>query len=133
MRLRLLHFSAMTLWLLLIAILAAPLPARAQVAQTPPYQPQLLRLSELMGALHYLRGLCGFADAPAWRDKANALIEGQGLEEADRARFAGAFNRGYRTFQVTYRSCDEAAGNVVRNYLNEADAIVKDLDTRYGR
>ena len=25
----------------------------------PPYEPQLLRLSEIMGSLAYLRGLCG--------------------------------------------------------------------------
>jgi uncharacterized protein (TIGR02301 family) len=120
--------------LLLMALLAIPTAASAQAPPaTAPYEPQLLRLSELMGALHYLRGLCSFPDAPAWRDRANALSEGQGLDEAGKARFAGAFNRGYRTFQETYRTCNDTAGKVIRSYLDESGTIVKDLDSRYGR
>lgn len=107
-----------------------PVPATPQIA---PYEPQLLRLSELMGALHYLRGLCGFADAPAWRDKMNALAEAQAFDEASKARFAGAFNRGYRSFSESYRSCNEAAGTVIRLYLEESGTIIKALEARYGR
>jgi uncharacterized protein (TIGR02301 family) len=127
--------------LLAIALAVSLLPA-AGVAQTvppqappqtAPYEPQLLRLSELMGALHYLRALCGFADAPAWRDKMNALIDGQGLDQAGKERYAGAFNRGYRAYSETYRSCNEAAAKVIRDYLIESGAIIKDLDSRYGR
>lgn len=105
-------------------------PAAPQVA---PYEPQLLRLAELMGALHYLRGLCGYADAPAWRDKMNALAVAQGFDEAAKARFAGAFNRGYRTFSESYRGCSEPAGQVIRLYLDESAAIIKALEARYGR
>jgi uncharacterized protein (TIGR02301 family) len=112
----------------------APPPVAPQAApQIAPYEPQLLRLSELMGALHYLRALCGFADAPAWRDKMNALIAGQGLDEAGKARYAGAFNRGYRAYSETYRSCDEASAKVIRAYLTESGTIIKDLESRYGR
>lgn len=124
---------------LALAVFLAPLAATAQTApppagpQMPAYEPQLLRLSELMGALHYLRALCGFADAPAWRDKMNELIDGQGLDQAGKERYAGAFNRGYRAYSETYRSCNQAAGKVIRDYLAESGAIIKDLDSRYGR
>lgn len=115
---------------------AAPaVPQIAPQAAPPvaPYEPQLLRLAELMGALHYLRGLCGYADAPAWRDKMNALAVAQGFDEVAKARFAGAFNRGYRTFSESYRGCNEAAGQVIRLYLDESAAIIKALEARYGR
>jgi uncharacterized protein (TIGR02301 family) len=124
---------------LALALALAPLAATAQTApapagpQTPAYEPQLLRLSELMGALHYLRALCGFADAPAWRDKMNELIDGQGLDQAGKERYAGAFNRGYRAYSETYRTCNQAAAKVIRDYLAESGAIIKDLDSRYGR
>lgn len=114
----------------------APTQAPAALQTIPkiaPYEPQLLRLAELMGALHYLRGLCGYADAAAWRDKMNALAEAQGLDEAAKARFAGAFNRGYRTFGESYRSCNEAAGKIIALYLQESGDIVKALEARYGR
>jgi uncharacterized protein (TIGR02301 family) len=125
--------------MVLLALSLSPVPVLAQTgvpttgSQTPPFEPQLLRLAELMGALHYLRALCGFADAPAWRDKMNALIDGQGLDQAGRERYAGAFNRGFRAYSETYRTCDEAAGKVIRTYLTEAGAITKDLDSRFGR
>jgi uncharacterized protein (TIGR02301 family) len=124
---------------LALALVLAPACVLAQTAppaappQVAPYEPQLLRLSELMGALHYLRAVCGFADAPAWRDKMNALIEGQGMDQAAKERYAGAFNRGYRAYSETYRSCNEASAKVIRDYLAEAGTIIKDLDSRYGR
>lgn len=107
------------------------LPARAETPQ-PPYDAQLLRLSELMGALHYLRGLCQAGDAAAWRAKMNALIASEGFDEAGKARYAGAFNRGYRTFSLTYRSCNAAASETVRTYLEESGKIARDLHARYG-
>ena len=139
-RFRFLSALAMTLFLAPAIVMAQSAPPQANPQATPPanalappYEPQLLRLSELMGALHYLRALCGFADAPAWRDKMNDLIDGQGLDQAGRERYAGAFNRGYRAYSETYRSCNDAAAKVIRDYLAESGAIIKDLESRYGR
>jgi uncharacterized protein (TIGR02301 family) len=102
------------------------------VAQTPPsYEAQLLRLSELMGALHYLRGLCGASDAPAWRDRMSALIDGEESDLDRKAKLAGAFNRGYRTFSETYRTCNREAGETIRAYLDEGARIARDVGARY--
>ena len=118
-------------WILISCLLTGlAVPARAEVP-VPPYDAQLLRLSELLGALHYLRGLCQAADAPAWRAKMNALIASEGIDEAGRARYAGAFNRGYRTFRLTYRTCNNAATDTVKAYLDEGGKIARDLHSRY--
>ncbi|WP_163278127.1 DUF2385 domain-containing protein, partial [Klebsiella aerogenes] len=64
----------------LMLALALPTAARAQRAAAPPtpppavpeallqapYEPQLLRLAEIMGALHYLRMLCTGPETGAW-------------------------------------------------------------------
>ena len=42
-------------------------PAPAQEAPPPPYEPQLLRLSEILGALSWLREICGDKDGEQWR------------------------------------------------------------------
>ena len=102
------------------------------VTPPPPYEEQLLRLSELMGALHYLRGLCGAADGSGWRDRMAALMDGEGPDEERRARLAGAFNRGYRAFQTTYRSCNPSAEATIRSYLDEGRRIARDVGSRYG-
>jgi hypothetical protein len=42
-----------------------PAPVPLDEALPPAYDDQLLRLSEIMGALHFLRDLCGHDDAAA--------------------------------------------------------------------
>jgi uncharacterized protein (TIGR02301 family) len=114
---------------------AAP-PADAQSptaspAPPAPYEGPLLRLSELMGSLHYLRGLCHAADAQEWRQRMVALLDSEADDEARRSRLAGAFNRGYRTFQQTYRSCNASAQTTIAAYVEEGRKITKDIGTRF--
>jgi uncharacterized protein (TIGR02301 family) len=91
----------------------------------------MLRLAELMGALHYLRGLCGAGDAAIWRDRMTALIDSEQGDEERKGRLAGAFNRGYRTFQQSYRSCNASAQAAIRSYLDEGQKIARDIGARY--
>jgi uncharacterized protein (TIGR02301 family) len=42
-----------------------------------------------------------------------------------------SFNRGYRGFQQSYRSCTPAAGMVIRRYLEEGAGIARDITARY--
>jgi uncharacterized protein (TIGR02301 family) len=114
---------------LILAILLSS-PVHAQAAP-PPFEAQLLRLSELLGALHHLRGLCGATDAPAWRHRMEALIEGEGTDPQIKERLAGAFNRGYRTYSLTYHRCTAEARLTVEAYLAEAGRISRDVGSRY--
>jgi uncharacterized protein (TIGR02301 family) len=108
------------------AAAAAPAPA-----QPAPYEAPLLRLSELMGALHYLRGLCGAPDAPMWRQRMGALLDSESADEARKSRLAGAFNRGYRTYQQTYRTCNASAHAAIASYVGEGQKITRDIETRF--
>ena len=91
----------------------------------------MLRLAELMGSLHYLRGLCGAADSGDWRARMTALLDSETSDEARRSRLAGAFNRGYRTFQQTYRSCNASANTTINAYVTEGQKITRDIATRF--
>jgi uncharacterized protein (TIGR02301 family) len=42
-----------------------------------------------------------------------------------------SFNRGYRGFQQTYRSCTPAAEIAIRRYLDEGARISRDITARY--
>jgi uncharacterized protein (TIGR02301 family) len=106
-------------------------PAPAAPAPPAPYEGPLLRLSELMGSLHYLRGLCGANDAAEWRRSMTALLDSEAADEARKSRLAGAFNRGYRTFQQTYHSCNASAQATIRAYLEEGRQIARDVGARY--
>jgi uncharacterized protein (TIGR02301 family) len=41
------------------------------------------------------------------------------------------FNRGYRTFQQSYRTCTPAADLAIRRYLEEGSKIAREVTARY--
>lgn len=115
---------------LLLALSLASAPARAQLPA--PYDANLQRLAEIMGALHYLRGLCGAKDGQKWRNEVLALIEAEAPTGERRSRMIASFNRGYRGFQQSYRTCTPAADIVIRRYLEEGSRIAREVTARYG-
>jgi uncharacterized protein (TIGR02301 family) len=128
---------------LLAAALALPLAAPA-LAQTPPAPPpprseggaapfdnDLQRLSEILGALHYLREICGAREGQKWRDEMTALVDSEAPTGDRRSRMVASFNRGYRGFQQTYRSCTPAADVAIRRYLEEGSKIAREVTARY--
>ena len=101
-------------------------------AQTPaPFDGNLQRLAEIMGALHYLRAICGANEGEKWRNELQALIDAEAPGGERRARMVAAFNRGYRGFQQSYRTCTPAADLVIRRYLEEGSKIARDVTARY--
>src|ERR1700760_592637 len=84
--------------LALLALVTLSGPARAQ-SPSAPFDGNLQRLAEIMGALHYLRGICGANEGQKWRNEVQALIDAEAPAGDRRARMIAAFNRGYRGFQ----------------------------------
>ena len=112
-----------------IVILLAVSPARAQSAA--PFDGDLQRLAEILGALHYLRALCGSNEGQKWREQMEALVDAEAPSGERRQRMVASFNRGYRGFQQTYRSCTPAADIAIRRYLDEGSRIARDITARY--
>jgi uncharacterized protein (TIGR02301 family) len=105
-------------------------PARAEDAAAP-FDGDLQRLAEILGALHYLRGICGTNEGPKWRNQMQALIDAETPTGDRRTRMIAAFNRGYNGFQQTYRTCTPAATVAIRRYVDEGAKISRDLTARY--
>lgn len=101
-------------------------------APPPPYQAQLVRLSELMGSLAFLRDLCPEKDGGEWRDKMSALLEAEAPNGPRRDAYTAAFNRGFHSYELTYRVCTENAKVASARFLDEAAKISKDVSYRYG-
>jgi uncharacterized protein (TIGR02301 family) len=99
----------------------------------PPYDEELLRLSEILGSMHYLRTLCGGNEGSLWRDQMQGLLDAEQPDGDRRARFVDRFNRGYEGFRAVYRSCTTAATEVMDRYMAEGARIARDIVARYGK
>ena len=107
-------------------------PAPAQEAPPPPYEPQLLRLSEILGALSWLREICGDKDGEQWRASMRSLMEAEAPTEARRQRLAGAYNRGFRNYETLHRTCTPNAQIIIERFLDEGGKLANEVTNRFG-
>jgi len=127
------HFSTKLLAAgAILLCLAAPLAAQEQSDSPPtPYDADLQRLAEILGGLQYLRTVCKANEGQKWREQMQALLEAEAPSGDRRRKIVANFNRGYRGFQQTYRTCTPAADLAIRRYLDEGAKIARDITARY--
>ncbi len=113
--------------------LPAPSPPAtpAPPPDAKPYDPQLMRLAEILGALTYLRGLCGEKDSGEWRDRMRALLDAEGTPALRKDRLAGAFNAGLQGYELSYRTCTGNARAVIARFLAEGSRLAQDVENRF--
>ncbi|MGF1650648.1 MAG: TIGR02301 family protein [Hyphomicrobiaceae bacterium] len=104
---------------MLTLTLLLPHGALAQTDQRP-YDEPLLRLSEVLGSIHYLRALCGHEDGQTWRLHMEELLTAEGSTPRRRAVLAQRFNQGYRNYSRTYRRCTVSAKAALQRFLEDA-------------
>lgn len=96
-----------------------------------PYDDRLIRLSEVLGAVHYLRELCGANDGQLWRERMKELMDAEGSTALRRAKLTRSFNNGYRSYSRTYNTCTPSAQTAITRFLGEgadiADALMKSV------
>lgn len=100
---------------------------QAATGDTRPYDDKLLRLSEILGAVHYLRELCGANDGQKWRDQMKELVDNEGSTALRRARLTRSFNNGYRSYSRTYSACSASAQTAIGRFLTEGAEIAETL------
>lgn len=101
----------------------------ARAADGKPYDDKLMRLSEILGAIHYLRELCGANEGQYWRERMRELMDAEGSSTLRKARLTRAFNQGYRSYSRTYNTCSPSAQTAVTRFITEgaqlSDGLVK--------
>jgi uncharacterized protein (TIGR02301 family) len=112
-------------------IVAPPPPQTPAEAPPPPYEPQMLRLSEVLGALSFLSDLCASGDGDDWREKMSSLLQAE-TPGPQRQKLTASFNRGFRGYELTYRSCTANAKIAMERYLDESSRLARDISYRYG-
>jgi uncharacterized protein (TIGR02301 family) len=108
----------------------APAGAAGQTgpgADAKPYDDRLTRLAEILGAVHYLRELCGANEGQLWRDRMRELIDAESTSALRRAKLTRSFNLGYRSYSRTYNSCTQSAQVAAGRFLAEGAQIAETL------
>lgn len=123
--------TAATAFMLMLILTLLAAPARAVEGGAAPFDGDLQRLAEILGALHYLRAICGANEGAKWRNEMQSLIDAEAPSGERRQKIVASFNRGYRGFEQTYRGCTPAADIAIRRYLDEGARIARDITARY--
>lgn len=96
-----------------------------------PYDDKLMRLAEILGAVHYLRELCSAHDGQLWRERMKELLDAEGGTALRKARLTRSFNQGYRSYRRTYVTCTPTAQSSIERFLAEgiqlSDGLVKSV------
>jgi uncharacterized protein (TIGR02301 family) len=105
-----------------------PIVPRTETSAPPPpddrpYDNKLLRLAEILGAVHYLRELCGAQDGQLWREQMRDILKNEGTTAVRRAKLVNSFNDGYRGYRRTYRTCTSSATLAVTRFSTEGAQI----------
>jgi len=108
-------------------------PPGATEPPPPIYEEKLLRLSEILGALSFLRDLCGSADGLSWRNEMSSLLLAEKPPPTRRTRLIARFNHGFETFNSVYRTCTPSAELSISRYLSEGAALASDVRGRYSQ
>lgn len=111
----------------------AETPVESRPEPTAPYDEKLMRLAEVLGALHYLRNLCEAGDGMKWRDTMSQLIAAENPGPQRKSRLTARFNRGYRAFDETYGTCTSSAVEAANRYVQEGVQLTTQITRRYGR
>ena len=115
---------------LALQIATAPLAVAQEVA---PYDDHLMRLAEILGALHHLRPLCGADEAQVWREQMSALIGAEQPSPERTKRLTDRFNHAYRGLSETHRTCTDTARALIERYTAEGAALAQEVVVRWGR
>jgi uncharacterized protein (TIGR02301 family) len=111
------------------AALAQESTPTLQRSQGETTQQRLLRLSELLGELHYVRSLCEPNDPGFWRDRMNEMIRLEKPPIQQRNNMINQFNAGYTSASYRFTACTAQAKSYASTAAREGQSIAQQLGT----
>jgi uncharacterized protein (TIGR02301 family) len=106
---------------------SASQPSVSGDSEARPHDQQIYQLAELLGAVHYLRELCGAEEGQIWRNQMRELVSAEGTTALRRARLVDSFNKGYRGYARTYRTCTKPALVAIDRFLEQGASLTDGL------
>jgi uncharacterized protein (TIGR02301 family) len=125
------QFRFLALAVICLVGFGKPSLAQTPVVPNPPYHQKLLRLSEVIGSVHFLRNLCG-EGGTVWRDSMNEILVSEKPTPERKAQLTASFNHGYRSFDGVYVRCTPSAIDALGRFMKEGALLSEDISSRYG-
>ncbi len=108
----------------LALIVALPVPADAQSTRL---ERRLVKISEVMGALHYLRGACYRPERTQWRSEFDLLLKQYRPSTSLRNRMNDAFHGAYVYHQRNYAGCTQDTAYRASKMADDGERLARKL------
>jgi uncharacterized protein (TIGR02301 family) len=123
--------AAAGLFVCLAALALPPYGAGAE-ERTEEMENGLVRLAEILGAVHHLRDVCGAHEGSLWRNKMIDLLEAARPPAGRRQYLIGRFNDAYYRVRGTYPQCSPGAVREVNALFGEGQQLAAKLTSASG-
>lgn len=87
------------------------------------YDRNLLRLSEILGSMHFLQQLCDSYENRLWRRQMQTLLRVENAYGERRDLLVFGFNRGYLKYQDWLDSCTVGADILIDQFIVEGSEL----------
>ena len=91
---------------------------------------ELVRLSEILGAVHHLREVCNANEGQLWRMKMQDLLKHEKPSADMKELMVARFNRAYHQHRQAYPRCTGQARTDAARFLDEGSGLAQRLAAR---
>lgn len=114
---------------LLAVVLVADAHARSESGSA---DNNLVRLAEILGAVHHLREVCGANEGQLWRGKMQELLRLERPDDNLKELMVSRFNRAYHQHRQAYPRCTVQARSDIDRFLDEGAGLSGRLAAQTG-
>ena len=108
-----------------LCLLFASVPAQGAAAQEDfmRYQQQLLRMAEILGGVHHLRGTCDDSENQYWRGRMLRLIDIEQPSQSLRNQMIERFNANYDEQKRRFPKCGNKTSKEAARLAREGESL----------
>ncbi|MBG51623.1 MAG: TIGR02301 family protein [Rhodobiaceae bacterium] len=106
------------------------MPAAMGATRSTASEADLVRLSEILGAVHHIREVCNANEGQLWRGKMQELLKLEAPDAALKELLIARFNRAYHQYRLAYTRCTGQARTDATRLLDEGAALTERLAAR---
>ncbi len=118
---------------LVFLVLFSLSPAALGAGQSPSRIGDLVRLSEILGAVHHLRQVCNANEGQLWRIKMQEILKQEKPDANLKEVMVAHFNQTYHQHRRAYPRCTGQARTDIIQLLDEGAALTDQLAAGTGR